>query len=86
MSSPVRWDHNQPARNTTPTELGSFLSDGSRAPQGTFNATRATALQPEDDSDVESEDLLARALAVLRREQARWQETRSEKGSPGSRS
>ena len=84
MSSPVRWIYNQSAGTTTPphAEL-----DRIRALRGTSRAIqRAATLQPANDPGTESEDLVARALAVLQREQERWRATRSEITFPGRRS
>jgi hypothetical protein len=86
MSSPVKWDNNEPAGNATSTEIESAFAAQSPALARTSLATQRVVPPPAvRDTDAEPDDLVARALAVLEREQERWRVSRSESSS-GSRS
>jgi hypothetical protein len=78
MSSPVRRENNQPTGNRISTEVGTRLAARNRFQQ-------LLPMPAAEGSNADPDDLVARALALLEREQERWQDSRSQNNSPGNR-
>jgi hypothetical protein len=79
MSSPVRRDNNQPAGTEASEEVESAHAAQSLSLRKTSDVTqRLLPVPPAQDSDGGPDDLLARAIGILEREQDRWQAARSQ--------